>query len=681
MKCPKCGSPIKENARFCGKCGQPVAHVRQTQNQQNDVNTLRRQSERPQNRSGKYSAAQPTRRAKKKKSGGTWIIGLLIALIVALSCVVVFVIRPMLKNAFSAKEAMEAPQYSTQEQNTNNDKKEDKDGNGFLGLGGNKQVIYVVDGKSTYYPSDEGLSNVQTYEFSEDGFPLVYHYGYYNNFYPASTGYFAYDDTGFTEELVNFIIETADLSESERNKQGEKFEKKRDKILKEYGINAEDSYGILGLTDNLVTASYGGSTNSVTKYNSRGKRIEHKTYWGGNLYTTQIHTYIADTKLLTYELHNENSGITSRMVYTYESGDNPVSAEFSTIENNTMSVTGYSYYTYDNNGNMSSSKDSDGNYTEYTYDENGIILFTNPTDGVKIENTYHYKKIEVAEDKVDLLCNIYDYLGITYVLGGDGITVTNTLDEETMAIASAEPIEWMGSYSKSSIQGDSNFYVKYPDGSFDKYYRGSPLIWEGPDPMTYGADYTPEHVIMSNYDVRINADNLKNGELVLVCPNDNRVRAGVVPVQYSGMTMTRTNEDGKKEAVFLSKMADGDLQARLWVRGKSISYGYPCNTINGIGINEYGKNFEYIQRYQSLPENEKYTLGVVSGAALVETEFQVDSTYFIQQEVEPYELKLIPTVDGYATIDFSEIPAGEYVLYYSYWNEGRTVMTTYVTVD
>lgn len=331
----------------------------------------------------------------------------------------------------------------------------------------------------------------------------------------------------------------------------------------------------------------------------------------------------------------------------------------------------------------------DPSNTELSYDKNGLLLRKEQSGSGEsvIEYTYHYQNLEVPEESFELLCNIYDYLGICYVLAGDNVSVTDTLSEADMAVSTAPPVDWQGSLSLSYIKNDSGFYVKYPDGSFDNYDSGSPLIWEGPDPMTYGADYTPMHLIMDNYGVTANAEKLSNGELVLVCPYDNRVRSGIVPVDYSGMTMSRTNEDGKKEAVFVSKVDTGKVYLSLWIRGKRSSNGsaFSCNTINGIPVDEYGVNFDYsgYNKYLSLPKNEKYTLGVVSGASLVETEYSVNSTYFFQENVVPYELKINPTVDGYATIDFSGIPAGEYVLYYSYWDEdsGRTALTTYVTVD
>ena len=671
MRCPNCGSPLREDAKFCGKCGHQIRQVQPRRNPSDNVNVPKRQTAQPQNRSGKYSAAQATHKTKKKENGGVWVVGLLIALIVALLCVIMFVIRPMLK---SAKETVETPKHSVQEYNTTDDKKEDKDDSGFFGLGGSKQIIYVVDGKSTYYPSDEGLSNVQTYEFSEDGFPLVYH--------SASTWYYAYDDEGITDEMINFNNETKNLSESERNEQGEKYKKELNKILKEFGINPDDDivYNIIGTTGDLVTTNFGGTVNSVMKYNSRGKITERKTYWSGELFSTQTTSYIADQKPLSYETRNENSGVTSRIAYTYEAGEDPVSAEISTIENNTMTVTGYSYYTYDNNGNMSSSKDSDGSYSEYTYDQNGIILKTDSTDGVDIEYTYHYKKIEVDPDDVELLCNIYDHIGITYVLGGDGVSVTNTLNEETMAIATATPIEWEGSYTLSMIQEDPGLYIRYDDGSFDKYYTGNVFTWDM-NAMTYGADYRPQDLVMSDSLASSNSSNLEKGQLVLVWPYENRVIEGLYAVEESGYSLFRTDDDGDLEGL----MSTSENRFYRWNEGSVFYWSNPVEykTINGVSKDDYsGFPSAEGRDFVSFVPNETYTIGVVEGTALIEKEYRTNYMYYLHtEETSPYTLT--PTTDGYAIFDFTNTAPGRYVFTISRWDDkadARRAVTTLIEI-
>lgn len=660
MRCSNCGSPIKEGAKFCGKCGQQVKQVQQPLTNSHRTNSTKRQ---PQSNGGKYSAAQPVRTQNKQKSGGAWVVGVLIALIVALLCVIVFVILPMFGGGKRTKE--ESRDVSSLQLKETNPAEAEKQSS-FLDFGQTTQTIYVVDGSSSNTGDSRDSIPVYTYEFSEDGLPICYHLGYTDNSQDATTTYYVYDYDGFAEELVKFRIEASSLSDSERERREEKYSAELKKVLKKHSIDPESglSYAIFGIKDDLVVAEFLGSINRLIKYNSQGQQVEQVTYWDDRVTNTISRSYLNEDKIHSITVHNTLMNYYQTLEYSYGTDEQQVKVTITERQDDRSEVT---YYTY-------------------TYDDNNLLVRTVDSEGAETRYLYHYKKLEVPADSVASLCRIYDYAGIKYIVDED-VSVTDTLTEAEMEAATAEPVDWQGTLHLSFVKDRSGFYVKYPDGSFDMYEGGSPLIWEGPDPMTYGADYTPEHLIMDNYDVTGNKEIIQKGELVFVCPYDNRVRSGLVPVEYSGMTLSRTNEDGKKEAVFISKYDSGQINTDLWIRGKRSIYntGFNVNTINGIDINEYGENFEYTgyYRYLSLPKGEKYTLGIVSGASLVETTYYADSTYFFQKtDVTPYELKLKPTVDGYATFDFSGIPAGEYVLYYSYWDDddGRTAYTTYVTV-
>lgn len=686
MRCSNCGTPLREGAKFCGKCGQAIAVSHPAPRKTSNASIFERSTLRSNGHNGRYSPAKPVKNRKKQQpSKGAWGIGILIVLIIVLLVVLVFAIRSLFSGTPSnEKDHINSP--IEEEENINSETLENDSDNVFSKLGFDKQIIYVADGKSTYYHGGEDLSNVYTYEFSEDGFPLAYHYGYYNNFYSAMSGYYAYDTKGVTGEMISFINETVHLNESERDEQGEKYKKELDKILKEYEIEAEDvSYNILGITDNLVTTNYGGTVNSVMTYNRLGKLTERKTYWSGELFTTQTTSYIADRKPLIYEMHNENSGVTSRMQYTYEAGDDPVSVEISSIEDGTMTVSGYQYYTYDSNGNMSSSKGSDGSYSEYTYDKNGIILMTDSSDGVDIEYTYHYKKLEVDPDDVELLCNIYDHIGITYVLDGEGVVVTNTLNEDTMSVATADPVDWEGSYNLSMIQDDPGLYIHYSDGSFDKYYTGDVFTWDM-NAMTYGADYRPHDLIMSEGSTSSNRSKLEKGQLVLVWPYDNRVIEGLYAVEESGYSLFRTDDEGDLEGLILTRGSTSGKDFVQWNEGHVFywSNSVDYKTINGVSKENY---FDYPSTegrdFASFAPNETYTIGVVEGTALVEKEYRTNYMYYLHaDETSPYTLT--PTTDGYAVFDFSNTAPGKYVFTISRWDDkddSRRAVTTLIEIN
>lgn len=70
---------------------------------------------------------------------------------------------------------------------------------------------------------------------------------------------------------------------------------------------------------------------------------------------------------------------------------------------------------------------------------------------------------------------------------------------------------------------------------------------------------------------------------------------------------------------------------------------------------------------------DKVKLGIVKGTTVVEKSYPVNITYFDcdsdhnnWDEEDQYYLEATPTVEGYAVIDFTELPTGRYVLVYEY---------------
>lgn len=119
MKCTNCGSPLREGAKFCGKCGHQISTVQNRRIPADGTNTPRRQTTQAQNRSGKYSAVQSAHKTPKKESGGTWVIGFLIALIVTLICIIIFVVFPLIKGIFSSNHSDAAGENITTNRKTN----------------------------------------------------------------------------------------------------------------------------------------------------------------------------------------------------------------------------------------------------------------------------------------------------------------------------------------------------------------------------------------------------------------------------------------------------------------------------------------------------------------------------------------------------------------------------------
>lgn len=247
----------------------------------------------------------------------------------------------------------------------------------------------------------------------------------------------------------------------------------------------------------------------------------------------------------------------------------------------------------------------------------------------------------------------------------------------------AEPRK-IGDYTIDKIKSYANgFYIMYKDGSFDRYYSGNVLTWEGPMPMTYGADYIPEDLIMSIDDDRANRERLSNGKLVLVCPETNRLKYSLTPVEFSGNALS-TIVEGKTAAMFLTK---GSVD--YWLRGENIGWfgsGMYTIKVNGMPLSDWCANLESDNRqgYLPLSEGQKMQISIAYGATMETYDCVADLCYFYQDQDVKYDLKLDPTSDGYAIIDFTGVPTGEYLIHYSYWNTakgGRSVLATHVVIE
>lgn len=252
----------------------------------------------------------------------------------------------------------------------------------------------------------------------------------------------------------------------------------------------------------------------------------------------------------------------------------------------------------------------------------------------------------------------------------------------------------VGSYTLEDCQerGGTSFYVRYSDNSFDQINKGYVLDWGNGAPYTLGTVYRDFHdlIIDASADER-NPTITDDNQLVLFCSEDFFVSYRIEAVESSGTTISRINEDGKREAIFFSNsIKDGSLRCdQYWVAGKSIrevDNGTPkieCTYINGFAVGDHpGLPLAEGTWHCNVPEGETYKLGVVEGTTLVEKEYIADARFYIQSdEDEYYEFKMIPTVDGYAIIDLSDIPNGEYILQVYWWDDGNYVATTHITLE
>ena len=221
----------------------------------------------------------------------------------------------------------------------------------------------------------------------------------------------------------------------------------------------------------------------------------------------------------------------------------------------------------------------------------------------------------------------------------------------------------------------------YEDGSFDRYYFGNVLMWEGPRPMTYGADYIPQDFIIDIARDKVNRERISAGKLVLVCNEINRVEYSLTPVEFSGNALSCTVENDEV-VLFLAQNS-----VQQWSSGHSIGWVIADTIkVNDVLLSEWSANMELSNRrgYLPLTESDEFQIAVTRGTKMETVDCVVDKRYYFQDLESEFDLQLDPTADGYAIVDLSDIPAGEYLIHYSYWNSdrgSRSVLSTHVVVD
>lgn len=266
-------------------------------------------------------------------------------------------------------------------------------------------------------------------------------------------------------------------------------------------------------------------------------------------------------------------------------------------------------------------------------------------------------------------------------------------------IEETEP-QMLGEYTVDDLAKKDGFFVKYSDGSFDRYHSGTVLNWGQPEYYTYGTEWFPANVVLSAENDALNVEKMKSGTLVFKTSHNAKVEAGVYPVIESGFAMRGKNTNGDSETLFWFDETGNDF----WVvDGTKIEPQYRWNfsrlrdviSINGMtpgSASIFEKEDD--KMYVTLQLGDTYIIGEADGTALIESEYIVNQKYYLStlnfnEEAYHYSedyssLELQPTADGYAVVDLSEIPAGDYIITYSYWNEEyekRWAYTTHICIE
>lgn len=251
---------------------------------------------------------------------------------------------------------------------------------------------------------------------------------------------------------------------------------------------------------------------------------------------------------------------------------------------------------------------------------------------------------------------------------------------------STEPVVVLqGQYTLEDAREIGGLYLLCDDGSFNKYRAGGFCV--GVDDRTrsdgmYLLDSIAEGLPSVNADTN----------MILFWDGDYYVSLSVINAQASAIQLF--SEDGEKGYAMYAR---GSLEidyCNYEMEIKDIEYinGIPVGDYTGIEKIEITYNSAkgmpsatYISQYWSLPKGETLTIGTADGTTLIETAYTVNATYYdFDSGHNHFELEdgflvpTTPTVDGYAKLDFSGIPAGQYVMYI---DGDTTYMATLINIE
>ena len=260
-----------------------------------------------------------------------------------------------------------------------------------------------------------------------------------------------------------------------------------------------------------------------------------------------------------------------------------------------------------------------------------------------------------------------------------------TLETETTEVLTEETAAKDDTLSADDCQNLQGLFISCGDGRFIEYPVGgycAGMEWgfKGFDGMFLADEIAYNIPVIDSSD-----------EVALFL--DGNYSLDVFPVIAEVAAIRLEKSDGTRG---FGKLMSGGLDMIAYYRDNTVDNSIQFQTINGEAPSEY--NCETVEwrsyPYPGAPSEDRYwklcgfergkdvTLGIAEGTKLVETTYSVDSTYYacnpdmIDWDQEAYYTPdVVPTVDGYAAIDFSKIPSGRYIIVYHDY-ENRTYTST-----
>lgn len=249
-------------------------------------------------------------------------------------------------------------------------------------------------------------------------------------------------------------------------------------------------------------------------------------------------------------------------------------------------------------------------------------------------------------------------------------SMQNEATETSEVLAETEPvIQKQGGYTLENCVNSFGFFIAHEDGSFSRYLHGGccPKI----DNNVRGF----EGMFMEDID----AENIPilTSKDTLALFWDSNYSVSVLPVHAEEAAIQVTAEDGMEGFARLS-------ESSIFIYYRSNDYAHvTLQTINGESPDKYEPEEVCftVNPHKGMPsETASYkirgfkrdatvSLGIAEGTTLVETTYDIDCTYYNcnrsmnnWEEEDIYYPSTRATTQGYAVLDFTEIPSGRYVM-------------------
>ena len=255
-----------------------------------------------------------------------------------------------------------------------------------------------------------------------------------------------------------------------------------------------------------------------------------------------------------------------------------------------------------------------------------------------------------------------------------------THQEEQVSPPTTEPEpSTIGKYSLEKLVKYNyvGIFVAYEDGSFDGYPTGG-YVWDAEEYLSYISGYFVPGDLSDKID-RIDA----NAKLVVFSPSSFSLT--LFPIHASVSCLDMSGETGQPSYGKIGQLEDYGSSLRVYYENgdydvKSIEYinGVPAHTYEAVKIeNEVHPSKGIPSRVETVVHygftaGENITLACSEGTRLIEESYIANATFYDcypdhndYSEPDEYDIQLNRTSEGYAILDFSEVPSGRYVMIFS----------------